>query len=285
MAALPPTGLVLLDLKSGAQIATLSVGMDPVAVTVSPDGAFAYLADSSPGDVYAVNLAQRSVKWRAHVGGAPFGLLLAAGHLYVSLFTVAMVDELDIGTGMVLASHPVGQGPAAMALDVEGHPLVAERSGFVASVDGGGVIPAGHGYGIATLDADTWTCGYAEATIVRAGDGNTFQVPQGLHPFWLSEGAAGTILIAAEGNDEDADPGGVFMLDPGTGAFTTLARPRDPDQVIESGATVFVAAHGDKEVLKIAGESTSTWAPGAAAVGLAADLQLNLLVVAVNAHE
>ncbi|HKV88724.1 MAG TPA: YncE family protein, partial [Candidatus Dormibacteraeota bacterium] len=74
---LPATGLVLVDLKGGAQVASLSVGTDPVAVTVSADGAFAYVADSSPGDVYAVNLAHRAVSWRSHVGGAPFGLLLA----------------------------------------------------------------------------------------------------------------------------------------------------------------------------------------------------------------
>ena len=44
--------------------------------------------------------------------------------------------------------------------------------------------------------------------------------------------------------------------------FTTLARPRDPDQVVEFGTKVFVAAHGDKEVLAIDAEKTNTWAPG-----------------------
>ncbi len=283
---LPTTGLLLLDLKSGVQVAALSVGSDPVAVTVSADGAFAYVADSSPGDVYAVNLAHRAVRWRSHVGGAPFGLLLAGGHLYVSLFSAAMVDELDVQSGAIPASHPVGPGPAVMALDPSGNPLVAELSGVVAPVDGGGrTEPAGHGYGIATLDADTWTCAYAESMIVRAGDGHSFELPQGLHPFWLSPGAGGTILIAAEGNEEDADPGGVFRLDPGTGTFKTLAHPRDPDQVIESGGAVFVAAHGDRDVLRIAGGATAEWAKGASAVALAADPQQGLLVVAVNAHE
>ncbi len=277
---------MLVDLKSGAQVASLSVGTDPVAVTLSADGAVAYVADSSPGDVYAVSLSHRAVNWRSHVGGAPFGLLLAGGHLYVSLFSAAMVDELDLQSGAILASHPVGSGPAVMALDPSGNPLVAELSGVVASVDGGGgAEPAGHGYGIATLDADTWTCAYADAMIVRAGDGKTFTVPSGLHPFWLSEGAGSTILIAAEGNNEDSDPGGVFRLDPGTGAFTTLAHPHDPDQVVESGGAVYVAAHGDSDVLRIAGGSTAHWAKGAAAVALAADPRLDLLVVAVNAHE
>jgi hypothetical protein len=48
---------------------------------------------------------------------------------------------------------------------------------------------------------------------------------------------------------------------------------------------VFVAAHGDGEVMAIAGGKTSAWARGVAAVGLAPDPQLQILVVAVNSHE
>ncbi|MGZ6372922.1 MAG: hypothetical protein ACXWL8_05955, partial [Candidatus Limnocylindria bacterium] len=81
------------------------------------------------------------------------------------------------------------------------------------------------------------------------------------------------------------DPGGVFSVDPVTGAFQTLALPKDPDQVLQSGSTIYVAAHGDRQVLAIAGGSTTAWARGAPAVALAADLPLGLLVVAVNGHE
>jgi hypothetical protein len=93
------------------------------------------------------------------------------------------------------------------------------------------------------------------------------------------------MLIASEGVDEDRDQGGVFRVDIGTGAFTVLARPKDPDQVVESGGVDYVAAHGDREVLAISRGRTQTWARGAAAVAMAADAQLNLLVVAVNNHE
>jgi len=87
---------------------------------------------------------------------------------------------------------------------------------------------------------------FAQATVT----GSAFPWP--LFPFWLAPGAAGTLLIAAEGGTEDTDPGGVFSFD-GVGTFKTLARPRDPDQVLQSGSTVLVAAHGDHEVLAIAG--------------------------------
>jgi hypothetical protein len=77
----------------------------------------------------------------------------------------------------------------------------------------------------------------------------------------------------------------VFSFDPVTQTFITLALPKDPDQVLQSGSTIFVAAHGDSEVLAIEGGHTSAWARGAGAVALAPDPALGLLVVAVNGHE
>jgi len=67
--------------------------------------------------------------------------------------------------------------------------------------------------------------------------------------------------------------------------FTTLATPRDPDQVLMSGSRVFVPAHGDEHVLVIDGSTTTAWAQGIAPIGLAADPVLNLLVVVTNSHE
>ncbi|MGA8923051.1 MAG: hypothetical protein WB682_07885, partial [Candidatus Dormiibacterota bacterium] len=60
----PATGIVLLSLKDGARVAAASIGSDPVAVIVSDDGTTAYLADSSPGDVYAVRLPGLAVAWK-----------------------------------------------------------------------------------------------------------------------------------------------------------------------------------------------------------------------------
>jgi len=90
--AAPDSGLVLLDLNSGAQVASLSVGRDAVAVALSADGQTAYVADSSPGDVYAVRLSQRRIVWRAHTGGAPFGVLENNCRVYVSLYSSTFVD-------------------------------------------------------------------------------------------------------------------------------------------------------------------------------------------------
>jgi outer membrane protein assembly factor BamB len=281
----PVSGLLLLDLRNGTPVASLSVGSDVVAVTLSADGSVAYVADSSPGAVYAVKLSTRRILWRAQVGGAPFGLVIAGGRLAVSLYTASLVDELDPASGKVLASHRVGQGPAALAVDAQGRVLVAGTRGEVDHIDGTPPVPAGHGFGIAVVGADVWTADYERAELWRAGDLKIAGMPEPLFPFWLSATPGGKLLVAAEGDPEDTSPGGVFEFDPVSGSFVTLAHPRDPDLVTESGGTVFVAAHGDREVLAISGGSTKRWASGAAAVALAPDPAMNLLVVAVNANE
>jgi len=80
-------------------------------VIVSEDGATAYLADSSPGDVYAVRLPRLTVAWKHHVGGAPFGLLLHGGSLFVSLFSGAAVVELDPSSGPSLPAMQCPRDP------------------------------------------------------------------------------------------------------------------------------------------------------------------------------
>jgi len=280
----PATGIVLLSLKDGARVASAAVGSDPVAVIVSDDGMTAYVADSSPGDVYAVRLPGLSVAWKQHVGGAPFGLLLQGGRLYVSLFDGAAVDVLDPATGVRLEAHPLPQGPAEMSIDAEGRVAVAGTRGRVDWMDGTW-LPAGNGFGIALAGGMLWTADYERAELVPVPEGRRVGLPIPVFPFWLAPGSNGTLLIAAEGPTEDTDPGGVFSYDAVSNTFETLARPRDPDQVVQTGSTVLVAAHGDREVLAINGGSTNVWAPGAAAVGLAPDPALGLLAVVVNAHE
>jgi DNA-binding beta-propeller fold protein YncE len=265
-------------------VSAATIGSDPIAVLVSDDGTTAYVADSAPGDVYALRLPGLAREWRQHVGGAPFAMLQHAGRLFVSLFSGAAVDELDLTTGARLATHAVSQGPAVMTLDAQGNVLVAGTRGEVDRLDGTSV-PAGHGFGIALAGGTVWTADYERAELVTMGAARRIGLPVPVFPFWLAPGADGTLLIAAEGPTEDTDPGGVFIYDPMSDTFKTLARPRDPDQVVRSGSAVLVADHGDRGVLAIEQGRTTTWAAGAAAVGLALDPAQGWLAVVVNAHE
>jgi DNA-binding beta-propeller fold protein YncE len=275
---------VLLSLKDGTPRGSTPVGSDVVAVIVSDDGKTAYLADSAPGDVYAVHLPNLQIAWKQNVGGAPFGLVLHQGRLFVSLFDGTSVLELDPASGTKLATDPVPQGAAAMTVDAAGHVVVAGTRGQL-NIIGGGQLAAGNGFGVALAGGVLWSADYERAELVPAGDDHRVGMPVPVFPFWLAAGAANTLLIAAEGGTEDTDPGGVFSFDTMTGAFTTLATPRDPDQVLQSGSAIFVAAHGDREVLAIQDGRVNKWARGAGVVAIAPDPSLGLLVVAVNAHE
>ena len=279
----PATGLVLLSLADGAKRAAASVGTDPVAVIVSADGAIAYVADSSPGDVYAVRLPDLKVAWKQHVGAAPFGLLLHSGSLFVSLYDGGAVVQLDPATGAKLRRISITPRPAAMSLDADGRVIVAGTGGRVEYLDGSS-LPGGPGFGIAAVGRQIWTADYERAELVRA-DGLRVGLPAPVFAFWLSAGSGNHLLIAAEGAREDSDPGAVFDLDTSTLQFTTLAKPRDPDQVVAVGSRIFVPAHGDENVLVVDGSTTMAWAQGIAPVGLAPDPALNLLVVVTNSHE
>ena len=235
---------------------------------VSDDGHTAFLADSSPGDVYAVDIPSLKMEWKQHTGGAPFGLLYHEGRVYVSLYDAAELVQLDAKNGAVIEREPTPLHPAAIAVDSTGLVEVASGAAF----------------GIALAGGTLWTADYARSLLLPGGLGVTVQLPAPVHPFWLAPGPGSTLLIAAEGSSEDTDPGAVLSYDTMSGAFKTLATPRDPDQVIQSGSTILVAAHGEHSVLSIR-DHTTTWATGAAAVALAPDPSQNLLVVAVNLHE
>ena len=101
----------------------------------------------------------------------------------------------------------------------------------------------------------------------------------------MATGAPGHLLIAAEGAEEDADQGRVYQLDLATERFTTLATPRDPDQVLQSGSKVLIVAHGDGEVRVLEGSQTHVWARGAPAVALAIVPAMEAALVVVNGHE
>ena len=281
--AYPAAGLVLLSLTDGSKRGSASIGTDPVAVSVSADGALAYVADSAPGDVYAVRLPNLEVVWRQHVGGAPFGLLVQSDSLFVSLYDAGAVVELNAATGAKLRSIPIAPRPAAMGVDVHGRLIVASSAGRVEYLDGAS-LPGGRGFGIAAVGQHIWTADYDSSELVRA-DGRRVALPLSVHAFWLSAGNSGHLLIAAEGTREDEDPGGVFDLNTETLQLTTLATPRDPDQVIVAGSRIFIPAHGDEHVLVIDGSMTTAWADGIAPVALAADATHNLLVVVTNSHE
>lgn len=277
-------GLVLLS-PTGKFIRSAPVGSDVVAVTVSNDGSVAYVADSAPGDVYAVRLPSLKVAWKSYVSGAPFGLLQHGKELYVSLYSGDAVVELDAATGNVVARHKVGHHGAGMALDSIGHVMVASDDGYLTQL-GEPPEPGDRAFSVAFVDGALWTADYPLGWISEAGSETTRRkLPDALHPFWVAPGAQAHVLISAEGQREDDDAGAVYAYDVATDTFSVLDRPIDPDQAVQWGPATVIAAHGSRRVDVVDGKQVSEWAKGAAAVAVAPDSSLNLLVVAVDSHE
>jgi hypothetical protein len=280
----PAAGLVLVGISDGAFRGQLALGSDPVAVTISADGRTAYVSDNQPGIVYAISLPELKVRWKTVVGGRPGPLLAGLDFVFVSLYEAGRVAELDARSGTVLNQHRVGPAPGQLVLD-DGRVQVACGDGRVWDLEGAS-RPGGRGFGLAAAGGQLWSTDYEGGALVRVGDGIRVALPPGLHPFWLSAGPNDRILIAAEGADEDRDPGAALLMDRSL-TLTNLAVARDPDLVLEWDQRVYIAAHAERRVTVLgkAPGRVSHWMPGAAVVALAVDPGLGLLVAVTNAGE
>ena len=277
------TGVVLLDLGDGHEVARVAAGSDPVAVVVSADGATAYVSDNQPGLVRAIELSSRRVTWTATVGGRPGPLLLSGGRLWVSLYGTGSLASLDPGSGRLLETRPVCPSPGQL-VEWRGQVWTLCGGGAAASAAGAS-LPAPAGFGLAAGPGGLWAAGYDSGEVQRLDAPGRAAPPSGQHPFWLSMTGDGSLLVAAEASDEDRGSGSVSLLEAG-GAVRVLAGPRDPDQAVESAGVVYVAAHGDRRVLVLrAGSPEIAWAPGLDPVALAVDPALKLLVVVSDERE
>jgi len=272
--------VLLLGLDDGSVRGQRALGEDPLAVEVAGDGGTAFVSDNRAGRVYAVALPSLRTVWSAQVGGRPGPLLATLDALYVSLYDAGQVAELSPATGEVIARHDVGREPGQLALDAGGALLVHSGDG-VRDLDGR-LRVGGAGFAL----GGGWSADYDSGTLRSVADRSTLASPAHLHPFWLTPGPGATAYAAAEGDDEDRDPGGVLEIR--DGAVRVLAQPHDPDQVAYLSGRVFAAAHADHEVLvvdAVGGAPPRHWAHGSAPVALATDPRLGLLIVVVNAGE
>jgi DNA-binding beta-propeller fold protein YncE len=258
--------------------------VDPVAVGLSPDGATAYVSDNAGGKVYAVDLPSLRSRWAATTGGRPGPIFAQGGSVWVSLYGAGQVAELDPARGSLLSRRATGPGPGQI-VPQRGELYTAGKDG-VWQVGGARLSPLS-GFGLASAGGALWAAAYAAETVDRVADGKTVQLPAGLHPFWLSLAAGGGLLVAAERDVEDSDPGAVLSLEPPDFSPRVLLRAIDPDEVVEAGGRIFVAAHGAREVdvLTPAGGRVGAWARGSSPVAIAVDEPLKSLLVVLDERE
>lgn len=96
--------------------------LSPVAMTLSPDGHWLYIACEDSDQVLAVDTRTQQVTRRIRVGQMPRGIALSPDGkaLYVSNENSDDVMEIDAGTLQIRRTLPVGWGPAGLTTDRSG---------------------------------------------------------------------------------------------------------------------------------------------------------------------
>ena len=104
----------VLDIVNNAVLSTITVGNQPVALAVSPDGSTAYVANYTDSTITQVNLNTETVTETIAVGAQPTSVALtSAGILWVG--GVGFLTELYANPMSVIATQPV-TGKSIIAL-------------------------------------------------------------------------------------------------------------------------------------------------------------------------
>lgn len=170
----------ILDVASQSVIGSIAIS-NPLAVRVSPDGTQLFVATGGTS-VFVVDVASRQVVKEVQVGWAPNGFAVSGRMLYVSSFVGGTVSEIDMYTGTVLRTFPVGGTPQELAVNRRGtHLYVANEQGYLNDIDlmsgqmGTPITLAGGGFGVGVTPDD----GEAYVTIPNAGVVQVFSLQNG----------------------------------------------------------------------------------------------------------
>ncbi|MBO0681228.1 beta-propeller fold lactonase family protein, partial [Mycolicibacterium sp. S2-37] len=111
--------IVVVDLNTNAEVASIQTGAFPRGVTFTEDGRFAYVVNARGNSVTEIDTATRtSSTFPASGLNAPYRVLLSPdeSRLYVTEFGADRVAVLDRATGERISSISVGNGPWGMAM-------------------------------------------------------------------------------------------------------------------------------------------------------------------------
>jgi YVTN family beta-propeller protein len=116
----------VIDMATNAVITTVTVGLTPEQVAVTPNGAFAYVAKSDgsdPGSVSVIATASNTVAGSPiPVDVAPVGVAITpnGAFVYVANSGSNTVSVIATASNTVVATVPVGSGPAGVAITPDG---------------------------------------------------------------------------------------------------------------------------------------------------------------------
>ncbi len=116
------TTVSVIDTATNAVTATITVGLSPYGVAVSPDGSRVYVANANGGTVSVIDTATSVVTATIPVGSRPNGVAASpdGSRVYVTNNGGNTVTVIDTATNAVTATIPVGNSPYGVAASPDG---------------------------------------------------------------------------------------------------------------------------------------------------------------------
>jgi YVTN family beta-propeller protein len=191
-------------------ITQITVGSDPVAVTVAPDGHSVWVANSGDGTVSRVSTESGTVVATVRVGAGPTALVATSAAVWVANTLNGSVTRIDLPTGRRM-TIPVGSEPAGIAAGGGSIWVANEGDGTLSRLDPatgtpvGAPITVGHGpTSTAFGDGAAWVVNDIDGTLsridpqtnavtsTRVGQG-PLHVVTGPRQVWVSDEYGGTV--------------------------------------------------------------------------------------------
>src|SRR5229473_2812131 len=117
-----PSSVSVIDTATYSVVATIPVGQYPAGVAITPNGAFAYVANFNSNNVSVINTATNSVTATVTVGTNPLGVAIApnGAFAYVTNWTSNSISVISTATNTVAATVAVGSPAWGVAITPNG---------------------------------------------------------------------------------------------------------------------------------------------------------------------
>jgi uncharacterized repeat protein (TIGR01451 family) len=227
----PPCTVAVLDMTSNSLIGNVTVGHDPFAIAMSPNGAFAWVTNRDDDTVSIINTITDTVVDEKPVGETPEGIFVGFGEIYVTndvSNSVSIYREIDV---QPLATIPTGGSPIAVAVSPDGLSAVVGN------------------------DSD------ASATIINTGsDTVRATVPVGTNPAGIAITPDSTRAVVANGTSgsisivplDGTTPSTIAVLGSPAGVaitptpFFRIAKTAEPAPVAAGGTLVYTIEYENR---------------------------------------
>src|SRR6266849_7651759 len=118
----PPPSVSVIDTATYSVVATIPVGNYPAGVAITPNGAFAYVANFNSNSVSVIDTATNNVTGTVSVGTGPWDIAITpnGAFAYVANYTSASVSVISTTTNTVVASVAMGSPAWGVAITPNG---------------------------------------------------------------------------------------------------------------------------------------------------------------------